>query len=117
MGWEASEQVAYVYDGAGLLVGSRVTRDCEWDARQRSLVLASIDLENSTDENGVPSWDALNPTAEDPDGEFRWEMDVQTNYVSRARAAADKRWRAEHGADADMSGIKFVPRKVLAREA
>lgn len=101
----------FVYDGAGLLVGSRVTRESEWDEWQRSLALALIDLEASIQPHGVASWDAFNPTAIDPDGEFHFRAEPVTDY---AQAAIDRARRENK--DGDHDGVTYVVRKVMARE-
>lgn len=115
MGWEAAESVAYEYDRDGRLVSSRVTRDIEWDDWQRALTLAAIDLERSVGPHGHPKWEAENPTAEDPNGEYRYVVEPVTDYVDRAISRAEKAFREAHKDD-DMSGITFHAKKVYARE-
>lgn len=110
MGWEATETVAHEHDAEGRLVASRVTREIEWDDWQRSLALALVDLEASTDHNGIPSWDALDPTAVDPDGDFHWRAEPVVNFpqaaIDRARREAE---------DEDTDGVTWRVRKVMAR--
>lgn len=111
MGWEAAETVAHEHDAEGRLVASRVTREIEWDDWQRSLALALVDLEASTDHNGIPIWDAFNPTAADPDGEFHFRAEREVN---QAQAVLD-RARREAKDDADTDGVTWRVRKVMAR--
>jgi hypothetical protein len=61
-------------------------------------------------------WDAWNPTAEDPDGDFRFVVDEPiTDYAERARSRAEKAYREKHKDD-DMAGVIFPVRKVAARD-
>lgn len=115
MGWEATETVVHEHDDAGQLVASRSTRDVEWDPWQRALALALVDLENATGPHGHPLWEALDPTAEDPDGDYRYAVDVEPEFVERAIARVRKQWIADHPDD-DPSTVRFVARKVTARE-
>lgn len=118
MGWEPSESVAHEYDVDGVLVASRVTRESEWDQWQRSLVLASIDLENDTGAHGHLRSEATDPTALDPDGDYHYaaEPEPLVDAAARAESRAREQWRDEHGKDADMSGVIFRVRKVMARD-
>lgn len=88
-----------------------MTREVEWDEWQRSLALASLDLENSIDPGtGVPSWDAYDPTAIDPDGEFHWRAEKDVNF---AQAAIDRARREDK--DGDSDGVRWTVRKIPAR--
>ena len=109
MGWEATEHVVHERVD-GVLVASRVTRDVEWDQWQRSLALALVDLEASTDANGIPVWDAFDDTAVDPDGEFHFRAERVTNH---AQAAIDRLRRESKDEDAD--GVTYRVDKVMAR--
>jgi hypothetical protein len=105
------------HDADGVLVASRVTREPEWDVWQRSLALAGFDLDRETGPHGHPMWEATDPTALDPEGDYRYVTDdPHVDAAERSRQQRIKRWRDENGKDADMSGLIFHTRKVLARD-
>lgn len=117
MGWEAAETVAHEYDADGVLVASRVSREPEWDQWQRSLALAGFDLERDTGPHGHLMSEATDPTALDPDGEYRYVTDDPiVDAAAQSEARRRKAWRDEHGKDADMDGLIFPTRKVMARD-
>lgn len=118
MGWEAAETVVHEHDGDGRLVSSRVTRDIEWDDWQRALTLALVDLERETGPHGHPMWEATNPTAVDPNGDYHYAADEPVvDFAAQVQARAEKAWRDDPAhKDEDTSGLFFPVRKVYARD-
>lgn len=63
----------------------------------------------------------MNPTAGDErNGEYHYSAKGEPliDYAARAQAQAEKEWRDDPAnKDADMSGLVFPVRKVMARDA
>ena len=95
-GWEPAESTEYVYED-GVLVGSVMRREPEFDDEQRDLLLASEAFEASIGSNGHLAAEAMSPEA-DPtnyDSPLRFEAHGPFwDWAEKARLDDIDRYRA-----------------------
>lgn len=116
MGWVSAEVVSLVRDDSGRVVRQVVERESEWSADERHLMLAFRDLEASTGSHGFLMSEATDPTASDPDGDYRFEAgEPLWDEAERVRAAAYRKLKEEHKDD-HLDGVIIPVRKVYARD-
>lgn len=119
LGWEPTETHRHVYDEAGRLVRTTVTRESEWDDMERAKMLALADYEANLCDCGFP----CEVADTDPDLTIKYrECPVCSGLAKAARvqAARDRALVAEvYGKDGPQPGDELPDdgRRIVGLEA
>lgn len=88
-------------------------REPEWSRADVEALLALKELQR-VGPHGQPMSEATSPLADParPDREWRYEVDVYTDFAARELERAKDAYKREYGDDADLSALTWVVRKV-----
>ncbi len=88
-------------------------REPEWSRSDVEALLAIIEMQR-VGPHGQPMVEATSPLASplNKDREWRYEVDVYTDFAAQELEKAKEAYKREYGDDADMSALNWVVRKV-----
>jgi hypothetical protein len=113
-GWEPKEFTRRVYED-GVLVGSVTERESEFDAEQRALLLAHMDLERDKGSHGQPMSEATNDAA-DPakSGTYHYKANKlpRVDWAARAVGIAQEAYYSGRPKDESRAGHLWYANRI-----